>query len=355
MNKRVIFIFGLVAVLAISVAGYAGAATNTPPTPTPTPETIEVTRCDVEQTVTAPGALQNISERQLLMPVDGSLADVLVRAGDSVTAGQVLARVNDGARVEAQIALKDAQAAYQTAFNYRKSLEGKIWLDRITYRAGDRGQQIPIHHWYRGYADPSTIEDADHNLALKKAELDEAQATLDQMELKAPFDGILIEVDAAVGQVYHESDALFKMIDPKALEVKANITEEDFPLVVIGQAVELFFDARPDVSVLGTVERIIPMRADGDSPRYDIYISLDEVPDGLADGMTVDAAVTIAKRENVLCLPRAVVRASGEGRSVLKVWNGIDEETREIQVGLRGDTYVEIISGLEEGEQVVTK
>jgi RND family efflux transporter MFP subunit len=277
-----------------------------------------------------------------------------VRAGDSVTAGQVLARVNEASKVEAQIALKDAQEAYQKAYNYRKSLEGKIWLDRVTY-TWQGGRQIPVHHWYKGYADSGTIEDADNNLALKKAELDQAQATLDQMELKAPFSGILTEAEATIGQVFHESDPLFKIIDPKALEVKANITEEDYPLVSIGQGAELFFDARPDVTVQGQVDRIIPKRVEGDSPRYDIYISLDEVPDGLADGMTVDAAVTIAKRENVLCLPRAVVRASGEGKAVLNVWNGITEETREIVVGLRGDTYVEIVSGLDEGEQVVTK
>jgi Cu(I)/Ag(I) efflux system membrane fusion protein len=119
--------------------------------------------------------------------------------------------------------------------------------------------------------------------------------------------------------------------------------------------VELYFDARADVTVKGKVERIVPKRIEGNSPQYNIYISLSEVPDGLADGMTTDAAVTIAKKAGALCLPRAVVRASGENRVVLKVWNGAATETREVTIGLRGDAFIEILAGLKEGDQVVTK
>jgi macrolide-specific efflux system membrane fusion protein len=146
---------------------------------------------------------------------------------------------------------------------------------------------------------------------------------------------------------------LFKVGDPKALEVVANITEEDYPIVSVGQAVELFFDARSDVTVRGKVDRIIPKRIEGDSPRYQIYITLNDVPDGLADGMTADAAITITKRENVLCLPRSIVRASGVDEVTLKVWVNQTEETRKVVVGLRGDSDVEILSGLNEGDQVV--
>jgi len=216
--------------------------------------------------------------------------------------------------------------------------------------------QIPVHHWYKGYADAETIAVAENELALKKAELDAAQTTLDNMELKAPFSGILIEMDAAANQPFHADDILFKIIDPRALQIVASVTEEDFPLLNVGQGAEIFFDARPDVTAQGTVSSIIPLRIEGsDSPLYNIYITLDEVPEGLADGMTADAAITLAKREDVLCLPRAIVRASSSDTAIVKVWDGAQEVEREIRVGLRGDTYVEIVSGLDEGEQVVTQ
>jgi RND family efflux transporter MFP subunit len=190
---------------------------------------------------------------------------------------------------------------------------------------------------------------------LKKAKLDEAQVTLDHMELKAPFNGVVTEVDAAANQPYQANAILFKLIDPKALEVKANVTQEDYPLLTHGQSAEVFFDARPDVTAQGKVDRIIPKLVSGDSPTYDIIVSLNQVPDGLVEGMTADTNITIASRLNVLCLPRSLVHASGNNKAVVQVWNGTSTESRDVTVGLRGDSNVEIVSGLTEGEQVVVR
>jgi multidrug efflux pump subunit AcrA (membrane-fusion protein) len=356
MKRRTILLISTIAILSVvGAAGYFGFSGSAQQPPTPeAPQTATVTKCDVEQSVTAPGALHNASETLVLMPVDGNLSQVSVQAGDHVSASQVLARLDDTLKAQAEIDLRDAQKEYQKAYNYRLSLNGKQWLRRVTYRY-DNGQQIPITKWYRGYMDAQTIKSADEKLALRKAELDDAQAVLDQMELKAPFSGVVTEVDAVVGLPKMAGDTLFKMIDPKALEVKANVTQEDYPLLKPGQSVVVYFDARPDVTAHGKVDRIVPKLIEGSSPTYDIFITLDEVPDGLVDGMTADANVTIASREGVLCLPRSVVHASAENKAKVQVWNGSATEDREITVGLRGDANVEIVSGLAEGDQVVVK
>jgi len=355
MKSRTLIIVVTVIILVVSAAGYFGFAGSAAEEPaSPAPQTVAVTACDVEQTVEAPGQLQNTSEVQILMPVEGVLTEVLARAGDRVSAGQVLASLDAQSRAEAQIALKDAQEAYQKAYNYRQELNGEMWLERITYRHIGN-QAIPVVHSYRGYADPETIADADNDLALRKAQLEAAQATLDNMKLKAPFDGVVTEADAAAGQPFQQNELLFKIIAPKALEVKANVTQEDYPLLEVGQGAQVYFDARPEVIVQGKVDRIVPKLVAGDSPTYDIYLSLAEVPDGLVDGMTVDTNVTIASRKGVLCLPRSVVHASAENRALLQVWNGTGTEDRAVTTGLRGDTHVEIVSGLQEGEQVVVR
>lgn len=361
MKRRTLIIVSIVSMLVIGAAGYYGfsASAQEPPAPQ-APQTAAVTMCDVQQTVEAPGELDNSSETQLLMPVDGPLSEVLVQAGDYVTAVQVLARLDDHSKAEAQIALKDAREAYEKAENHLKYLQTSQKVPQTETRLYLR----PIRNgWkyetrtksFKGPAPEDWIIEAENDLALKKAEFEEAQATFDQMELKAPFSGVVIEANAATDQVFQENDVLFKLIDPRALEVMANVTQEDYPLLKAGQSADVYFDARPDVIVHGKVDRIVPKLIEGDSPTYDIFISLDEVPDGLVDGMTADANVTIASREGVLCLPRSVVHTSGDNSAMLQVWNGLRTETREVTTGLRGDTSVEILEGLEAGEQVVVQ
>ena len=78
MSKRAILLFIVVIILIISTAGYLGFSTNKPPEATPTPQTIAVTKCDVEQTVTAPGNLVNVNQADVQMPTTGRIANVKV-------------------------------------------------------------------------------------------------------------------------------------------------------------------------------------------------------------------------------------------------------------------------------------
>jgi RND family efflux transporter MFP subunit len=393
VNKTVVIIFVLVVMLIVGVSGYLGFATTQEPEPTPTPQTVSVAMCDVEQTVTAPGNLVNVNEADVTMPATGKLSAVNVRVGDTVRAGQTLAELDPLTTSQAQLSLLEAQEELEklqkqrTALDYPRATDDFIKDYRKRVKAAKdtidslndslkntddpmmRSQilaaitnartELKTHesnlNWYVSKPTENDIVQADSELALAQAKYDVAKAVLESLEIKAPFNGIVFEVSAESGQTYQAEAVLFKIGDPKALEVKANITEEDYPIVSVGQAVEVFFDARPEVTVTGKVERIIPKRIEGDRPLYNIYISLDEVPDGLADGMTSDTAITIARQEGVLCLPRAVVRASSTSTTTVKVWDGLQEITKEIKVGLRGDTYVEIVSGLSEGEQVVTR
>jgi RND family efflux transporter MFP subunit len=393
VNKTAVIIFILVAILVIGASGYYGFATTKEPESTPTPQTVSVTTCDVQQTVTAPGNLVNVNEVDVKMPVTGKLSGVTVRIGDEVEGGQVLAELDPVTTTQAQVDLLEAQEQLEklqrqrTALDYPratddflKDLRKKISnakhvveeledsykktddpmarsqiLASLTTAKADLKTLESNYNWYNSNPTENDIANADSELALAQAKYDAAKAVLDNLQIKASMDGIVFAVNAQSGETYQAETPLFTIGDPKALEVIANVTEEDYPLLAVGQSVEIYFDARPDVIVRGKVDRIIPKRIEGDRPLYNIYITLDGVPDGLADGMTSDTAITIAKREGVLCLPRTVVRSSGSETTIVKVWDGFQEVEREITIGLRGDTYVEIVEGLTEGEQVVTR
>ena len=393
MNKTVVILFVLIMIIVVAAAGYFGFATTKPPEPTATPQTVPVTTCDVEQTVTAPGNLVNINEAEVKMPATGILSKVNVRVGDKVKAGQTLAELDPVTTTQAQVDLLEAQDTLETAQKHRTVLDYPRATDEFIQdlrrqvrtteqsvsklNSAAKNAEDPTLRsqllaslatakenlkqleskltWYTSKPTESDVANADSELALAQAKYDAAKAVLDSLQIKAPFGGIVFAVNAESGITYQAETSLFTIGDPKALEALVSVTEEDYPLVSIGQTAEVYFDARPDVTVKGKVERIIPQRIEGNSPLYNIYISLDEVPNGLADGMTVDTNVTIASRPGVLCLPRAVVHASGNDQAVLQVWNGTTTENKEVKIGLRGDTNVEILSGIEEGEQVVLR
>ena len=192
---------------------------------------------------------------------------------------------------------------------------------------------------------------------LKEARLavQTAQENLSATQLTAPFDGVILENNAETKKYTPAGTSLFMLHDPKNIEIKTTVTEEDYQYVKIGQKVTLYFDALPDVEASGTVSRILPLRASGDSPKYSVFIILENVPDYLVSGMTADTAIQIAQRQQVLCLPRAVVHASSGKTAMIKVWNGLTAEERKIEIGLRGDVNLEILSGLKEGDKVVTR
>jgi RND family efflux transporter MFP subunit len=391
VSKRAIFLFSVIGILIISTAGYLGFSTTETPEPTPTPQTVSVNRCDVEQTVTAPGNLVNVNQADVLMPATGRLSAVRVRVGDSVRKGHVLADLDPVTTTQAQLDLLEVQEELdklqkrRTSLDYPRATDDFIKDLRKQLKAAkqavselndaSRGAEDPMLrsqllanlttakenqkslesrlNWYTSNPTESEIVAADSELALAQAKYDAAKAVLESLQIRSPIRGIVFETSAEAGQTYQAETALFKIGDPKALEVVANVTEEDYPIISVGQTVEVYFDARPEVTVQGKIDRIIPKRIEGDRPRYNIYITLNEVPDGLADGMTSDAAITIAERTGVLCLPRSVVRASGVDEVSLKVWTNQTTETRTVTIGLRGDSDVEILSGLSEGEQVI--
>lgn len=207
-------------------------------------------------------------------------------------------------------------------------------------------------------AGPNAVDLHQTQATVQAAEqaLSRAQADLAAATLVAPYAGVVLEVNASEGETVAAGAPVLRLTDPTQVEAEITVVEEDFPLVKVGQTVDLFFDAMPAASITGRVERIVPQRsATSTSPVYPVYIALDTAGPELAPGMTVDASVVIDRREEVLRLPRSLVRARPDGTATLKVWNGFSTEERTVQVGLRGNQYAEILSGLAEGDQVVSR
>jgi HlyD family secretion protein len=462
MKRLWIILIVLAFIAAIAAAAYLGFRT-TPVQAAATPEappTIPVTVCDVEQTITAPGSLVNTNETQLEMPFTGKLAEVNVRAGDTVKAGQVLAVLDgketyDAAVAAANLEVLQAQAALDALYadaplevaqagltlaEAKKALDdaqkARDRLDRprastatldeakarlalaedqvdVAQQAYDGLSELPFEdperarsrlalanaqreyanalatlNWYLGKSTETDVSLAEATLAEAQAKFDQAQAAWDalqkgpnslkialaeaqlanaqakltaaqdaltQLTITAPFDGVILDAKARAGETIPAATPLFTLNNPQAVEVETTVIEEDLPYIEIGQPVVVYFDALPGETITGTVSRLVPNRAAGDRPLYYVYLALDHIPAKLFAGMSADASVTIAERKGVLCLPRALAQAAADGTANLEVWDGAQKQKRVIEVGLRGDTNVEILSGLKEGELVIAR
>jgi macrolide-specific efflux system membrane fusion protein len=202
----------------------------------------------------------------------------------------------------------------------------------------------------------STKNNAQAELALAQAKLnlDRALADLAAATIVAPMDGVVLDVMSTKGDAASPGGGLIRLADQNAHEIQTTVIEEDLPWVQPGQVVDIFFDAQPDAQVQGTVSRIVPQRVQGsDRPLYYVYISIPELPEGVVADMTVDTSIILDQRTDVLRLPRSLVSARSGGTAVVTVWGNNASEERLVEVGLRGDTYIEILSGIAGGEEVV--
>ncbi|MDX1415076.1 MAG: HlyD family efflux transporter periplasmic adaptor subunit [Candidatus Promineifilaceae bacterium] len=185
--------------------------------------------------------------------------------------------------------------------------------------------------------------------------VDKAQEKLAQTLIKAPFDGVVLDVFARPGEQLASGSNLVLLTDPAQGEVRTTVIEEDLSMISVGQAAEIFFDARPDVLVNGQVSRIVPQRVVGEArPLYHVYLSLtDSIPEGVYPGMTADASLLIDRAQDVLRLPRALVATRSDGTATVEIWENDRRVDRDIAVGIRGDVYIAVLDGLVAGEEVI--
>ncbi|MBI4787360.1 MAG: efflux RND transporter periplasmic adaptor subunit [Chloroflexi bacterium] len=187
-------------------------------------------------------------------------------------------------------------------------------------------------------------------LALKKAQNDLAGATL-----VAPFNGRVLNATALVGDNVSANAAVITLADLTRLEVQTTVGQEDIAQVQPGQSATVTFDARAGETFAGKVSRMTPTKAGtSGAVTYQVFVALDKAPVGLLPGMTADADIIVAERKGVLTLPRRSIRARANATISLQVVQGEQTVTRNVRIGLVGDLNVEILSGLQEGDQVVS-
>ncbi|MEV5744453.1 efflux RND transporter periplasmic adaptor subunit [Microbispora rosea] len=224
---------------------------------------------------------------------------------------------------------------------------------RAGFGGGQAGQGAQGRQGGQGGGARLTEAQAEAQVSQATTELAEAKEALDGVRIKAPADGTILSVAGTAGSRY-TSGTFITLGDLDDLQVQAMFTESDIRFLKVGQAATVTLPAQPGQEYPGTVAHIDPTATTSNRlVRYGVTIVLNKRPARLLLGQSATVRVTTGEAADALYVPSQAVRAQGDGTAVVTVADGGTQSRRTVQVGVRGDSYVEITGGLSEGDQVV--
>ena len=348
MRLKVVAIVGLLVVGGIAVFMTVGGLPSSAAA-TPTYLTSTAAVADVSDDVAATGAIASSNSWALVFgaaagstasqsgsPATWLVSAVKVKVGDPVKKGAVLATAtNTSLRVSiatatskvntATIEVATAQDAYDAATTTAQLRQTKIAL--LNARDG---------------------------LAQAKAALADLNAQLSHASLVAPADGIVTVINLTVGANAPVADAID--LTAATFQVTANVVESDVSTLQIGQPATVTVSAI-SADLTGSVTAIAPVAeasTSGGVVSYAVTVSLQAPPPSLRPGMTADVTVTTASASGVLAVPAAAIRGTSGNYNVLVLTAAGTAEARPVTVGLMTSSLVEIKSGLNAGDVVIT-
>lgn len=298
-----------------------------------------------------------------------AVESVEAEVGDYVTEGQVLARLSGAelvllrSQIEAQIASAEAAIAQAEAQRVQaKSTADEA--DRVLARTRAlRGtgnvSQAGLDQAEAGAISARamvSVAEQGLNAALAQKKVLEAQRAdaelrMQRTDVVAPVSGEIAEKNVTIGAIATSGGVpMFSIIKEGALEVKADVAEQDLLKLAPGQPVSLRFVGSAE-RVTGKV-RLVEPQVDKATRLGRVRIALDSNARVLS-GMFADAEIIVAQRE-ALSVPVSATSAGDDGTVTLKVEDGVVRLT-PIVTGIRDGARIEIVSGLAEGERVVLK
>lgn len=200
------------------------------------------------------------------------------------------------------------------------------------------------------------------DIAIQQTSVTQAEQSLKQLELKlaqatltAPIDGIVTDVAITPGSSVSTAAPVVSIISRDPLHIDLRLSESDVAQVALDQSVALSIDALPDWSAEGVVSYIAPAaEITNNVATYAVRVIFPDDDPRVKVGMTANLDIMTASKENALVVPNTALLPRGAGR-VVQVLNA-DGTTREVEVttGLTDGVNTEIVSGLREGDQIVT-
>ena len=281
---------------------------------------------DIKLIKTFTGTLEGEDQANIVSKIPERITAVKVRVGDAVKEGQLLITLDKSG---ASSQFYQAQAGFLNAEREMKRM-------KALFDEGAISQQM--------YDGTKTA------FEIAKANFDAAK---NSVELTSPINGIIAAINPNVGDLASPGIPLITVASINKMKVLFNAGEGDIPNFAIGQQAEIFSELKPDLIQRGSISQI-SKSADIQSRSFELRASFLNTSDHwFKPGMFCRVNVELKKRKNILAVPSAAIMTVQNNTSVYVISQG-KATYRKVAAGITDGKYTEILSGLSEGESVVT-
>ena len=307
-------------------------------------EIFKVTPIELKQTMALSGALRAVDQASVKARVAAEVREVLVREGESVTAGQILVRMDTS----------EFQARVDQAKGNLHAMRAQ--LDIATKNRDNNRALLD-----KGFISRAAFDNTASQFAAAQANVESAQGALDIVQkslndsvVRAPISGLIAVRNVQPGEKVSIDYKLLDIVNLKKMECEALVPTSDISKIKIGQTVLLHIEGLAE-EFIGKVTRINPATQAG-SRSIAIYIQVANPQDILKVGMFVDAQLVLRTKANVIAIPQTAVHKESSGAYVYALENNFIAR-KNITLGQDGRSgevaLIEISSGLKAEDQII--
>ena len=310
------------------------AKDEVPPVPV---EVAATRRAEMAAVYTGTAPIESERKAGVVAKVQGEIRQILVDEGQNVRKGQLLVRL-DGDQMRLQVALAEA-----------------------TMRKLERDYARNTELQAKGLISAVSIDNLKYELEAAKASWELARLQLSYTEIRSPIGGTITiraervkignTVMPAGGVIATSDSALFVVEDLDSLILRIAVPERELVKLSVDQVVELGFDAVPGRMFTGKVDLISPY-VDPATATFGVRVRVTDTGGLLRPGMFARVAIVYERKLDALQIPRTAL-LDGDGPPKVFVVKDSKAVERPVQLGLTNGAYVEVITGLKDGEQVV--
>jgi membrane fusion protein, multidrug efflux system len=289
------------------------------------------------------GSLMPLAQATVKSKVSGVVLESSLREGATVSAGQVLARLDQAdqaARVaQQQAVLDEANARLTLANKNHQNSQALLKQNYISQQSVDTTQ--------------SALDLAQASVKAAQAQLQLARNALNDTVIRAPMAGVISRRHVQAGEKLSPDMPVFTIVDLQKLTLEAQVPASEIPRVKVGQDVQFKVDGFAGRSFAGKVARINPTAEMGSRAML-VYISVNNADHALSGGMFAKGTLTTQKSAVMPLLPLAALRKDKDADTVYKIEGGKVVQ-QPVKLGLRNEDegIVEVTEGLSHGASVI--